>query len=733
MDKVLLLSAIGVGVYLYTNPDAMMAVSGGCPEGFVRSGDDCLPDGGDGCPVGFAINDAGTLCLPNDPCGEGMVLSLDGKSCISKDKPCGDGFVLKEEDGLCHFDGNPCEDDCLKYDELTDLCNPIPGCGTKTGSEVGDMALDLGVSLASGVVMDAALQKVLNNAENRAARKAALDAANKSAASAATRVEEKAAKEAVQKLAQEEAKKAIQTKAQQEATELLGKRTSGIVQKQTAKEVATIAARKLGAKVAAQAARLATLSSTGIGAILGAFTALAMSLQIGLAASNTYFEKDSPNDKAWDDIDSTLRAFLEAIPFWGDMASIVGTFMAFKTGCPRGMEEKNLLCYDPPKPGFNCEAFLCYANASAYPSPMEMSPGGESLAFMTKKVLTDTGTIPDVCPPGMEHGRASALCYESKDWATAGITAGTAWEACLPGMVDTGDRCEDVYPIDIGRLRNRKGCGDFPWITNCRDDGTSLWSDWRCNTWCDGNWDWNDGGYCHTRCGGEGKIVKAAWDLAYCPPDKEEIDLLCYEKCRPGFYHVPGMPYLCSRSYQKRRETLTPHGNVCPSNKRELPESLGLCYLKDEAMPPSYRRTTLGLMAPTCPQDRPEWFGYENFNPTSDSPVTCKKATYTRKPMPLFSIYAMKKVTPEEPAAEPLPPLCSSLPTLKAGEQSRLCREDTPAGFDITEDGTKFFKKCDEGYSFYMTDNTCVTFDNNGNRIAKNNAEGVREVQYNKV
>jgi hypothetical protein len=121
------------------------------------------------------------------------------------------------------------------------------------------------------------------------------------------------------------------------------------------------------------------------------------------------------------------------------------------------------------------------------------------------------------------------------------------------------------------------------------------------------------------------------------------------------------------------------------------------------------------------------------FNPTSDSPLTVKKATYTRKPYPIFSIYVMKPRKNEEPPVDPLPPLCSALEEAQPGVEKKLCREDTPAGKEITEDGLHFFKKCREGFEFLLGTKKCSKISEDGENVEEyDNTEGFDEVIYSK-
>ena len=76
------------------------------------------------------------------------------------------------------------------------------------------------------------------------------------------------------------------------------------------------------------------------------------------------------------------------------------------------------------------------------------------------------------------------------------------------------------------------------------------------------------------------------------------MDGLCYSKCPEGMWRVPGMPYLCSASFDKRSQVMTPHGAVCPDNKTNI---AGLCYTRDEDMPKGYIRKAIGTLDQVCP------------------------------------------------------------------------------------------------------------------------------------
>lgn len=801
MDKILLLGLAGGGYYVYNNPDIIDEAKKAyedlmrnarnqaglppsfpeptavphiepneddlCPDGYIinSEGTECLPKDGNPCGEGFVLSGDGLSCEATNPCGgEGLVLSADGTECINTGNPCGSAdFIYNEVTKECDFAKDPCGDPCFKYNTATEDCDFIEGCvppkdnsfwgleGFGTGNKYADIGAGLATSLVAGAIFDKvgdkatkmAEKRLANVAEKKLQKELANKASQKASEALAKEASKKAEQEAVKKLAKEQARKAVQSSAQRTAVNQLAKRTSAIVAKETAKRTAIIAFKKLASKIATMTAKITALSSTGIGVLLTPLSVIALSLSVGLTVAGVRFEKDSPDDFEWDDLPDPLRIFLEAIPAVGDLISIAGIFSAVKTGCPAGTQEENLLCYEPPKDGWSCEAFLCTPNSSTY----GFNPLSETKLHMTKRVELDTGTIPFTCPAGQEHGDGGLFCYNKPDWAS-NIVLGTAWEGCRYGT-DTGIRCEDFYGGGVGTIPLRKGCGDFN-ITNCRDDGTSLWSDWRCNTWADPihcdpmHWDGCcnrglfgecygcvrggacHGGDVHTTCSGSASIVKPLWDLQYCGEGKEMVNSLCYDKCKPD-YHREGL--LCTRSYTKRSEVLTPHPNVCEASRST--NIADLCY--ENPIREGYERQAVGFVTQKVPADKEEWKSYPMFYGSVDFGTFTQKASYTRKPNPKFSIYGKRKVEPPpDPPEEPTPPLCSTLPKLADGvEGDRLCRlKDTPTGFNMSPDGLYFYKKCRDLYDFAFATGKCEKINSDGTTDEYDNKEGFEEVEY---
>jgi hypothetical protein len=680
----ILLAGAGVAYYFYNQNKETSVINSETISSEETTSSESL------CPEGYTLSEDGTECIPNEVtgvsdggCGEGYILSTDGKECLPT--------------------GNPCGDDCFKFEN--NECNRIPNCKSVTGSDLGDQFLYFGESITAGIIFDMFGRKVISVADRvaekaiakEASEKLAKEIAEQNAKKVAEAVAKKSAQEAeealAQKTAREVARKAIQNVAQREATEMLGKRATTIISKKLGIEALTIAGKKLATKMAIMVAKINAQNATGIGIILSAFTAIAISLQVGLAVAGVTFDKENEQDWDWDTLPEGARIAIEALPLFGDVISIMSPFIAFKTGCQSGLVEQNGLCYDPPKEGFECEGFLCYAKSSAYP----FDPLSETFAHMAKRILTDTGIVPEFPPPGMV--KDGALAYQKPDWASS-ILAGVAWGSCPPGTRDDGALCYNPIQCD--------GCN-----SDEVDDGLFCRVPLR-------------GGDTHTECS------PIYWDGS-C---NWGIGCLRGGDCRTWTNPVTGgqsRPKTCrgGNSDAKRSQVLQPYSLECGSDRVNIN---GLCYKKD--IPPGYSRKTLGLLDQNAPLDKPEWFSYENFNPSQDIGVSVQKATYTRPPYQKFAVYGKKKrdPPPQEPDP-PLPPLCSTINRpdgfILNEQNGTLCRETaTPDGFDITADGLHFFKKCREGFSFNFTNNKCDRILDNGDIDEYDNSEGVFEVQY---
>ena len=178
--------------------------------------------------------------------------------------------------------------------------------------------------------------------------------------------------------------------------------------------------------------------------------------------------------------------------------------------------------------------------------------------------MVETLCETDTC--GANEEKMGGLCYPkcrpgySSKWGLAGSeVAGMCYENCTTGYLGTPVACVPVntpctdpgfttkqggicYSDKVRKLpggaiattipATQKKCSD--WNSSWRDDGTSCWEDLKCETHADSNWNWTNGGFIHTTCGGCGCIKKTAFQRYGCPEGYESSSLgLCQAVTRP--------------------------------------------------------------------------------------------------------------------------------------------------------------------------------------------------------
>jgi hypothetical protein len=733
IEKVLIVGALGALGYLYLEEER-------------RAEEEGLAEGTSCGPLARLVEDENgkRICDPKLKCKEGYVLSQDMTQCFSKDNPCGPGFKMKD-DGQCEIQDSICGDPCYKLNSEKDNCVKISGCGTATGSEIGDVALYLGETIALGYIYDYLGRKVMKVVDRKlaqeAAKKASLEAAKKAANTSAAAVAKGGAKAT-----------GLATK---RAGQILASRTATVVAKKTALAVAMKAAKKLVAKIAIQAAKIASSSSTVIGVLATPFMILSMSLTIGLTAAGVFFEAP-PGTKGWEEIPEGAKVAITAIPVIGDLIDIASTFVYASEVCAQELVEQNSLCYEPPKPDFNCEAFLCPAKPDHMPGYNAGNFMGATMFHLTKKILTDTGTIPNKCPPGKMHGMESTdaapgFCYDIQG-DPGRILMGVWWEDCKPGERDDGAFCakEHIDPCGPGEWEVGRDCWGNR-VDNIIDCITKPASGGDCKRWGVNNCSWSPGTCarwgCH-QCTDFGLLGRSCiTNHACCAQWGQELCTMNHAQCAEWNPLVGcgttaiNMPELrrtfAARNFRfesrpKASRVLAPHGNLCPDHRSH--EAAGLCYPNDQQMPPGYRRKAYGTLEPDCPGSKEEWRKYENYKDTVDIGVSCQLPTYTRPPYPKLHFGLKKRVVIEDQPDPPLPPLCSTLPVLPETDpqyKQRLCREKDPApGFALSDDGFVFYKKCKELFSFNFETTNCDWINDNGETESYPNADGLEAVEF---
>jgi len=183
-------------------------------------------------------------------------------------------------------------------------------------------------------------------------------------------------------------------------------------------------------------------------------------------------------------------------------------------------------------------------------------------------------------------------------------TAGMCMEECAPGFFNFGGVCyADSYGVGFGRIPDKAPCDPGQ-----RDDWTSCWEDLYCNGYWNYTWGWGgltkcwDGetagwkgrGDCHRTwlidfgdCHGCGCIKKNAFQRYLCNDEEELHGVLCYPKCKPGYYK--------STVNYCRREGLgsyVPVSKMASCTDQETSDGGALCYEKCQ---PNFEMNSAGI------------------------------------------------------------------------------------------------------------------------------------------
>jgi hypothetical protein len=570
----------------------------------------------------------------------------------------GGALLLLQQSGLLDDLWNPPEDD--EYDDYDDYDDPYER--DPYGDMMRNILTGLGMHAASELLEKAMKKRTKANAKKNPATDAKAKASVKPkvgagvkpasakvASSVATKTATQTAEKATGKIASEAVEKAG-VKAAKSAT----KATTAVASEATSAvaKAGTEAATK-GATVASKSAAKAAKGSTLVSKLKG--TPADLIVMVIAQVLIAVLDLDPESFKACESGEFDLaalpdwaNAIIGAVPFLGDLFDLIGNKMCLRAGCPNGTQDENGLCYKVCDPGFKSDgATMCYKQ---YPD-FENNGMGHTITSITKKILMDTGRIPSSCDDSED--KVGLLCYEKppQDWINV---AGTIWQTCPSGYTDTGVRCENNVDVGAGRI---PGLTDCPggWTDDgvlCRepitmsscpggwaDDGLTcrepitcdpIHPDGCCSKGLFGEcYGCLRGGDCHggtvinkTLSGGrvDTKTQKGVGDW------EERIDGLNYNKCPDGFGRVPGMPYLCSKSFTKQSRVLAPRSMKCPqkpvvgvlpdgAQRERETEIAGLCY---NDIPAGYSRKTLGLLDQDCPA------GSQDFG------VGCTRQAYNR-------------------------------------------------------------------------------------------------------
>jgi hypothetical protein len=300
------------------------------------------------------------------------------------------------------------------------------------------------------------------------------------------------------------------------------------------------------------------------------------------------------------------KAMISGVPVLGDIFDLVGNKLCFRGGCEKGLDNEGGLCYKPCDPGFKSDgAIMCWKQ---YPE-FENNGMGHTIVNITKKMITEVGSIPTDCPPGTEN--QGGICYPS----------------CAPGYDGVLGRCwARIQKVNtVGRLPDKAGCPN-----GWRDDGTSCWDDLKTtgggcrggNTYECGRLrgafgeDWG-AKWCTNpiQCDpvvttGSGTIKMTLFQRQSCAVDEDMVDGLCYKKCPAGMGRVPGAPYDC----RTNGDISTDRGaGVLTGCGSGLVKDGALCYKEK----PGYTLLA-GTFAQNCPSG------------SKDIGVACERASYNR-------------------------------------------------------------------------------------------------------
>ena len=337
------------------------------------------------------------------------------------------------------------------------------------------------------------------------------------------------------------------------------KATAGIFKKLITKLMTklTIAVAKAQAGAAAMASNPFTLA---IGIMISVISGIAAG--IGMLLPVILQGDEGVCEPGYKKISEMWPAFLDNIPFIGDIMGIIAPYLCFLDACGPNEDESAGLCYDKCDKGYHGVVTMCVANSNpSDPKQPAMRPCAaglrdDKLGSCWKDTLPNgAGELPKAnpCPPGdRDDGTScfSPLVCDPVGWDNCASRSKRsctryAWGEsciggdCLPGA--TGGACRGG-----GMSRNLMQRG-----TTC---GNKVNVDGLCYDRCPNGYSFKGGALCEPA--GGPRIETTMMDRQYCPDADRElaqtfsrIDQQCYKKCPADTpYRVPVVPTLCSAS-----------------------------------------------------------------------------------------------------------------------------------------------------------------------------------------
>jgi hypothetical protein len=415
-------------------------------------------------------------------------------------------------------------------------------------------------------------------------------------------------------------------------------------------------------KVSSMLAKAGAMGPLGIIDLLVSAIVITLQLTVKNFDAEAY-EPIPPGFVGYSQLPEEARVIIAQVPILGSLLDLTGPLFQFGEQCPEGMyqESPGGLCFPKCPDGYKSDgAFLCYKQ---YP---EFENNGEihTITSVTKNILVDTGTVPSTC--GANDENDGGICYPK----------------CRPGFHGAGFLCwADIVGVGVGTPVLPEPC-PAGWntdsdLTCSKPIVTSL------DPCPEGSWDvagtcWSkknlyidhvEGGDCYQT----GDPAKPLWEAGHqethcnplrtvteikqidvitrnlaernmrttggdllgrlnnggiCPPDRERIDGLCYQRCPDGYEHVPGAPYNCRKigepeSYNRGSGSLPGCG--------DKDNISGLCYGK---VPSGYTRKSLGLLDQDCPLGSAGDFGVGCVRESKSRSGTLKLVAELRKLTP---------------------------------------------------------------------------------------------------
>jgi hypothetical protein len=452
-------------------------------------------------------------------------------------------------------------------------------------------------------------------------------------------------------------------------------------QAKAATKAATAAAKatKNAAKAAAAASKMKNLMKGPAALIIAV---IAIILEKVLKLDEDDFSKCKPGDFDLNSLPGWAKKIISLIPGLGELFTLIGNKLCIKNGCPEGKPENSGgLCYPYCRKDFkNDGAMICWKQ---YPD-FERVGAGSTITSVTKRIKTNTGTIPTECRPDQEKN--GALCYPRCQSGYKGVGP-VCWQNCAPNMVDTGVACEPTtYGRGVGRIPDRTPCP-----AGYRTDPVTCFKNLKCRSWWDKSkklW-----GGVRTQCEGP----HATGRSAICRGDEEMQVGLCYKRCKPGY---SGKGPVCwrdvSRYWKKSYGRGAGSSMNCAPGLRNI---AGLCYRE---CPPGFTMQSLGLCSQICPPG------------STDFGVGCTRESYNRGVGSTpFSIYMKPRKTDAERKAEEGFEDISDL--------IEYYNIETFANFEITNEYETAFETFDNNSQFleefYNIDNLVSTIEKFNNEV----------------